>query len=69
MYMFHFFKTKEEAKTFQKEKGYGTLYSNEPRSRTKKDYAIERMMMQDTNWKPDEFYDEHPFVVAWNAKE
>ena len=65
MYRFAFFETKEQARAFQKQNG-GAIYSNTKGSRTKTDYAYQRMMMQEVNWLPDEFYDEHPFVVAWN---
>lgn len=66
MYRFAFFETKEKAKEFQKTNG-GALYSNTKGSRTKRDYAVQRAMMQDVNWLTDDFYEQHPFVVAWNA--
>lgn len=66
MYRFAFFETKEKAKEFQKSNG-GALYSNTKGSRTKRDYAYQRMMMQDVNWLPDDFYEQRPYVVAWNA--
>ena len=64
MYMHKFFKTKEEAKAFQKKEGYGVLYSNAPRSRTKRDYMIEHDMAKGEGLgiTPES----HPFVVAWN---
>lgn len=65
MYRFAFFETKEQAKAFQKQNGCGAIYSNTKGSRSKADYAVQRMMMQDVNWLPDEFYEQHPFVVAW----
>lgn len=63
MYMNKFFKTKEEAKAFQKEHG-GALYSNAKGSRTKRDYQTEAAMME----KTEAFREEHPYVVAWNQK-
>lgn len=66
MYRFAFFETKEQAQAFRKDKGCGAIYSNTKNSRSKADYAVQRMMMQELNYLPDEFYEEHPFVVAWN---
>lgn len=63
MYMYHFFKTEQEARAFQKKQGLGALYKNTPKSRTKESYMIEAAMAEKSN----EFIAEHPFVVAWNA--
>ena len=63
MYKNKFFKTKEEAKAFQKEKGYGALYSNVKGSRTKKYYRDELLVKGRCD---EEFINEHPYVVAWN---
>ena len=57
-----FFKTKEEALTFKKEKGYGAIYSNVKGSRTKKDYQAELAVLGRFD---DEFIAEYPYVVAW----
>lgn len=43
LYAHKFFKTKEDAKAFQKKHG-GALYSNAPGSRTKRDYLTEAAM-------------------------
>lgn len=64
-YCNQFFKTKEEAKAFQKQHGYGALYSNEKGSRTKKAYATELRVRGSWN---DEFINTYPFVVAWNEE-
>lgn len=63
MYCNKFFKTKEQAQKFQKYNG-GVLYSNAPHSRTKKEYNIERLMMEHS----EQFANEYPFVVAWNEQ-
>lgn len=65
MYMNRFFKTKDEAVAFQKEQGFGALYSNAKGSRTKSSYQTEALMMGKSN----EFQQEHPFCVAWNHHE
>lgn len=62
IYRNQFFKTKEEAKAFQKEKGFGALYSNEKGSRTKKDYKAELAILGRFDEK---FIAEYPYVVAW----
>ena len=59
-----FFKTEEQAKAFQKERGYGVLYKNTPHSRTKKQYETEADMMGVSQKEREK----HPFVVAWNEK-
>ena len=63
MYMNKFFRTKEEAVSFQKEQGFGALYSNEKGSRTKGNYNVAVVVVR------DEFQKEHPFCVAWNHQE
>ena len=65
IYMSKFFKTKEEAKQFQKQNGCGALYSNVKGSRTKQSYLVEAGM----RGMSMEFCEEHPFVVAWNESE
>lgn len=67
MYNNRFFKTKEEAKASQKEHG-GVLYSNTPKSKTKKNFRVEmavafeaRMEVVDGNVTP--------YCVAWNSRE
>lgn len=65
MYMNKFFRTKEEAVSFQKEQGFGALYSNEKGSRTKGKYKVEALMMG----RSEEFQKEYPFCVAWNHQE
>ncbi len=63
-YYYKFFKTEEEARTFQKENG-GALYKNTPRSRTKRSYAVEAGMAGvDPN---GDFCKERPYVIAWNG--
>lgn len=63
IYKNQFFKTKEEAKAFQKERGYGALYSNVKGSRTKRDYATELAILCPAD--PLKFSQEYPFVIAW----
>lgn len=66
-YMVHFCETEQEAKEFKRSRnGQGIIYKNTPRSRSKDDYQVSRAIMQDSNPKPDEFYESHPVVVAWN---
>lgn len=62
MYKNKFFKTKEEAKAFQKSNG-GALYSNVKGSRTKQYYMDELLVLERFD---EEFINEHPYVVAWN---
>lgn len=61
LYAHKFFKTKEDAKAFQKKHG-GALYSNAPGSRTKQDYLTEAVMAEMTEKQREE----RPFCVAWN---
>lgn len=65
MYCNKFFKTEEEAKKFQKEFGYGALYKNTPRSRSKKDFMVEAKLIA---CLPDDYIEKHPYCVAWNEK-
>lgn len=60
-----FFRTKEEAERFRNETRHGALYSNEPHSRTKKDYIAEAALQGAS----EIFRAKFPFVVAWNEKE
>lgn len=62
MYMNKFFKTKDEAKAFQKEHGYGVMYSNEKGSRTKSSYRVEAAI----HGLDEKQATEMPYVVAWN---
>lgn len=59
-----FFATKEEAKAFQREKGFGALYSFAKGSRTKQRYMVEAAIaglgMQSIMM--------NPYVVAWNER-
>lgn len=64
-YCSKFFATKEEAKAFQKERGYGALYSYTKGSRTKKSYLCEAAMIGMSM----EQVEQKPFVVAWNEKD
>ena len=59
-----FFKTREEAKAFQKENG-GVIYSHVPYSRTKRDFLYEMAVALDAR---GEIVDKvkTPFCVAWN---
>ena len=61
LYAHKFFKTKENAKAFQRKHG-GALYSNAPGSRTKRDYLTEAAMAEMTEKQREE----RPFCVAWN---
>lgn len=66
MYNNKFFKTREEAVAFQRQHG-GALYSNTPKSRTKKDYRAEMAVAFDARMElvnPNET----PYCVAWNEK-
>lgn len=62
LYAHKFFKTKENAKAFQRKHG-GALYSNAPGSRTKQDYLTEAAMAEMTEKQREE----RPFCVAWNV--
>lgn len=61
LYAHKFFKTKENAKAFQRKHG-GALYSNAPGSRTKRDYITEAAMAGMTEKQRED----RPFCVAWN---
>ena len=60
IYRWQFFKTKEEAKAFQKEQGYGALISYASNKRDFRDY----LSMQGES---EEFAKEYPYVIAWNS--
>lgn len=67
LYMNKFFKTLEEAETFQKKNGCGALYKL--KAKVKKgqgpnNYTIEAMMQGMT----EEQMQELPYCVAWNQK-
>lgn len=62
MYMCKFFKTKDEAKAFQKEHGYGVMYSREKGSRTKSSYQVEAAI----HGLDEKQVAETPYAVAWN---
>lgn len=64
MYMAKWFTTEEEAKKFQKEQGFGALYKNTPRSRTRSNYETEALMRGHA--PGSDFCTRFPFVVAWN---
>ena len=61
LYKWHFFKTKNGAKNFQKKHG-GVFYSNAKYSHTKSDYMVTTFMAG----KDDEFRQKYPYVVCWN---
>ena len=63
LYAHEFFRTKEEARAFQRERGGGALYSNLPGSRTRKAYTAEACMAELTEKQREE----KPFCVAWNV--
>jgi hypothetical protein len=63
MYYNKFFSTKEEAKAFQKQQGYGVMYSYTKGSRTKRDYLAEAAMAG----LDMETVEKLPYVVAWNG--
>lgn len=61
-----FFKTRDEAKQFQKEHG-GALYSCTPKSKTKRAFRTEMTVAFDARMEivnPNET----PYCVAWNEK-
>ena len=64
MYNNKFFKTREEAKAFQKEHG-GAIYSDTPKSKTKRSFRAEMAVAFDAR---REFVNpnETPWCVAWN---
>lgn len=64
IYKNQFFKTKEEALAFKKEKGYGAFYSNVKGSRTKKDYITELAILGKSA-DDEEFKIQYPYVIAW----
>ena len=63
IYRNQFFKTKEEALAFNKERG-GAIYSNVKGSHTKNDDQTELLILGRPG--DEEFAKEYPYVVAWN---
>lgn len=64
MYNNRFFKTREEAKAFQKENG-GAIYSDTPKSKTKRSFCAEMAVAFDARREvvnPNKT----PWCVAWN---
>ena len=59
-----FFATKEEAQAFQKEHG-GVLYSDTPRSKTKRAFQIEKVVAFDARMEVVDGT-KTPYCVAWN---
>lgn len=64
MYNNKFFKTREEAKAFQKEHG-GAMYSYTPRSKTKRDFQCEMAVAFDARMEVVDI-NKTPYCVAWN---
>lgn len=64
MYNNRFFKTREEARDFQKQHG-GVLYSNTPKSRTKKAFRAEMAIAFDARMEAVDG-NATPYCVAWN---
>lgn len=65
MYYNRFFATETEAKQFQNQQGFGDLYKNTPRSKTKRYYRTEALMM---GHNPEgDYCKNHPYVIAWNG--
>ena len=64
MYNNKFFKTREEAKVFQKEHG-GAIYSCTPHSKTKRDYNAEMTVAFDARREIVDM-NKTPWCVAWN---
>lgn len=60
MYRAVWFKTKEEAKDFQKKQGFGAIYTNYPNSKTKRQFNDEADMFG---------FDKNKYhaVVSWNC--
>lgn len=66
MYNNKFFRTREEAKAFQKEHG-GAMYSATPKSKTKRYFLDEMRVAFDARLEcvnPNET----PYCVAWNER-
>lgn len=61
LYTRRFFKTREAATAFQKAHG-GALYADVPKSRTRKDYAVEATLEGLTALQREAY----PYCVAWN---
>lgn len=61
-----FFKTREEAKQFQKDHG-GVLYSYTPKSKTKRAFRTEMVVAFDARQEIVNV-NETPYCVAWNEK-
>lgn len=66
LYCSKFFETKEDARDFQKAHGYGALYSNVPRSKTKDDYATELQIARYCGRSIDP--EVTPYCIAWNER-
>ena len=64
MYNNKFFRTREEAKSFQQEHG-GAIYSCTPRSKTKRDYNAEMTVAFDARREIVDM-NKTPWCVAWN---
>lgn len=62
-----FFKMKEEAKEFQKKHG-GALYSNTPRSKTKRSFRTEMAVAFDARMEVVDG-NKTPYCVAWNEND
>lgn len=62
LYARKFFKTKENAKAFQKKHG-GAMYADVPGSRTRKDYNVEACLAELTASEREKY----PYCVAWNV--
>ena len=64
MYNNRFFRTREDAKEFQRVHG-GAIYSYAPRSRTKRDFIAEMAVALDVRHEVANVH-ETPWCVAWN---
>ena len=64
MYNNKFFKTREEAREFQKKNG-GALYSYTPKSRTKQNFRAEMIVAFEARQELINL-NETPWCVAWN---
>lgn len=62
-----FFRTREEAKMFQKDHG-GVIYSDTPRSRTKREFHTEMGIAWDARREIVKAA-KTPWCVAWNERE
>ena len=64
LYCQRFFSNEQEARQFIKEHGYGALYKNTPRSRSKKAFSIEAAM---SGLMSVELQSKN-YCVAWNHR-